>query len=97
MAAHFDGFLEGYERCYVQDQEHYVELWTEKDALMPVFERIAYSYCIRAVLCRGYQSTTFLHNFHWRAKTALKRGQTPVILYFGNGRPASSNPPGPCG
>ncbi len=84
LDAHVANFLEGFERCYVQGQERYVELWTEKDALMLVFERIAYPYCIRAVLCRGYQSITFLDGFRRRAREAMSQKQTPVILYFGD-------------
>jgi hypothetical protein len=77
-------FLEDYERCYVQDQERYVEIWCEKDALSRIFEDIAYPYCVRAVTCRGYQSVSFLADFRDRANAALSRGQTPVILYFGD-------------
>jgi hypothetical protein len=88
MEAHVDDFLEGYERCYVQDQERYVELWTEKDALSQVFEKVAYPYCIRAVTCRGYQSITFLDGFRQRARSAQSRGQIPVILYFGDMDPS---------
>jgi hypothetical protein len=88
MEAHVDDFLEGYERCYVQDQERYVELWIEKDALSQVFEKVAYPYCIRAVTCRGYQSITFLDGFRRRARAAQSRGQVPVILYFGDMDPS---------
>jgi hypothetical protein len=88
MEAHVDDFLEGYERCYFQDQERYVELWTEKDALSQVFEKVAYPYCIRAVTCRGYQSITFLDGFRQRARSAQSRGQIPVILYFGDMDPS---------
>ncbi len=84
IEAHIDEFLEGYERCYVQDQESYVELWCEKDALSQVFEKVAYPYCIRVVTCRGYQSITFLDSFRRRALAAMNRGQSPVILYFGD-------------
>ena len=38
VEAHKGAFLAGYERCYVQDQECYVEIWTEKDALSQIFE-----------------------------------------------------------
>jgi len=84
LEAHIDWFLEDYERCYVQTQERYVELWCEKDALSQVFEKVAYPYCIRAVTCRGYQSVTFLDGFRRRARAALNREQIPVILYFGD-------------
>ncbi len=77
-------FLTGYDRCLVQDQNKYVEVWTEKDALMGIFESVVYPYCMRAVVCRGYQSITFLANFYNRAAEALSKGQVPVILYFGD-------------
>jgi len=91
IKAHVEYFLSDYERCYVQGQERYVELWTEKDALMPVFERVAYPYCIRAVLCRGFQSITFKDAYRRRAQTALARGQVPVLLYFGDLDPSGWN------
>ena len=84
LEASVDQFLEGYERCYIQDQENYVELWFEKEALSQVFERVAWPYCIRAVTCKGYQSITFLDDYRRRAKAAQERGQVPVILYFGD-------------
>lgn len=84
MEQEVDGFLEGYGRCYVQDQECYVEIWCEKDALSQVFEKVAWPYCIRAVTCRGYQSITFLDSYRRRALAAQERGQVPVILYFGD-------------
>lgn len=79
-----DFFLEGYARCLVQDQDNYVELWYEKEALARVFEEVAEPFCIRAVACKGYQSITFLDSFRRRAIEAQKQGQTPIILYFGD-------------
>ncbi|RJR26566.1 MAG: hypothetical protein C4582_01515 [Desulfobacteraceae bacterium] len=83
-----DGFLEGYSRCLVQDQPAYVELWYEKDALARVFDDVVWPYCIRSVACKGYQSITFLDSFRRRALEAQKRGQIPVILYFGDCDPS---------
>ena len=37
-------FLNGYSRYLVQDQENYVEIWIEKDALSRIFERVAWRY-----------------------------------------------------
>jgi len=77
-------FLNGYERCLVQGQDKYIEVWTEKDALIRIFEDVVYPYCMRAVVCRGYQSVTFISNFCERAQEAIMRGQKPVVLYFGD-------------
>jgi hypothetical protein len=76
--------LNGYERCLVQGQDKYVEVWTEKDALASIFENTVYPYCIRAVVCRGYKSVTFISDFFNRAGEALNKGQTPTVLYFGD-------------
>ena len=77
-----------YTRCFVQDQERYVEIWCEKDALSQVFERVAWPYCIRAITCKGYDSATFLDDYRRRAEAAQARGQVPVILYFGDMDPS---------
>ena len=76
-----DIFLSGYQRCFVQGQDCYVEVWFEKDALSRIFEDIAWHYCIRAVVCRGYQSVTFLKEYRDRALKAKANRQLPVILY----------------
>jgi hypothetical protein len=83
-----DEVLTGYNRCLVQGQDKYVEIWVEKDALSTVFERVAWPYCIRVVVCRGYQSVTFIKNYRDRALKAINQGQTPVILYFGDFDPS---------
>jgi hypothetical protein len=79
-----DSFLTGYSRCLVQNQGKYIEVWSEKDALMSVFEKTVYPYCIRAVVCKGYQSITFIADFYKRAEQAIMKGQQPVVLYFGD-------------
>jgi len=77
-------FLDGYARCLVQGQDKYVEVWTEKDALLGIFREVVLPYCMRAVVCRGYQSITFIADFYKRAEQAIMKGQEPVVLYFGD-------------
>lgn len=79
-----DDFLTEYTRCLIQNQDKYIEVWTEKDALLRVFEEVVWPYCIRAVICRGYDSVTFEADFYLRAEKALSLGKTPVVLYFGD-------------
>jgi hypothetical protein len=76
--------LTDYMRCRVQDQKYYVEVWLEKHALWKIFRRAIEGYCVPLIACRGYDSITFLKNFADNAKQALWRGQTPVVLYFGD-------------
>ena len=77
-------FLRGYTRCLIQNQDKHIEVWTEKDALLRIFKEVVYPYCIRAVVCRGYSSVTFIADFYTRAEKAIMQGKTPVILYFGD-------------
>jgi hypothetical protein len=76
--------FQGYSRCRVQGQEKYIEVWVEKDTLKRIFEDVTWPYCMRCVVCRGYQSVFFLADFYQRATRALDLGQDPVILYFGD-------------
>ena len=74
----------GYARCLIQDQQYHVEVWIEKDALLPIFERIVYPYCLRVISCRGFQSFTGITDAYSRFEKAQNGGKIPVILYFGD-------------
>ena len=77
--------LADYKRCLVQDQEVYVELWIEKDALFKIFKNIAQAYCVPVIACKGYDSITYVEELfnvmaeqlHWL------QGRAPTVLYFG--------------
>jgi len=79
-----DCFLEGYTRCLIQGQDSHIEVWTEKEALLRIFESVVYPYCIRAVVCKGYDSISFIEQFYRRAEQAIMKGQKPIVLYFGD-------------
>ena len=83
-----NNFLKYYSRNLTQGQNKMIELWVEKDALATIFEDVALEYSIRAVVCRGYQSTSFIKNYYDRAVSALADGKQPVILYFGDFDPS---------
>jgi hypothetical protein len=78
------GLLKGYTRCLIQNQDKHIEVYTEKDALLRIFEDVVWPYCIRAVVCRGYSSVTFIADFYKRAEGAIMRGKQPIVLYFGD-------------
>jgi hypothetical protein len=84
VSSEMEYFLDGYTRCLIQNQGKHVEVWTEKDALLRIFEDVVYPYCIRAVVCRGYSSVTFIADFYKRAEKAISLGKEPVVLYFGD-------------
>jgi len=84
------GLSATYDRCLVQNQENYVEIFTEKDALAGIIEEVSWIYCVRIVVCKGQISATFLNDYTDRAKEAIRRGQDPVILYFGDLDPSGA-------
>jgi hypothetical protein len=88
LESHIDGnaqYLFGmYDRCLVQNQDNYVEIFTEKDALSSIIEDACLIYCTRVVVVRGQVSSTFVHQYAERADKAIMRGQHPVILYIGD-------------
>lgn len=84
-------FLEGYEKCLAQKQEHYIEVWIEKAALFRIVEPIVSKYCRRLVVCKGYNSVTFQADFYRRAQEALNLGQKPIVLYTGDWDPSGVN------
>jgi hypothetical protein len=84
------GLSSMYDRCLVQNQGNYVEIFTEKDALTGIIEEVSWIYCVRIVVCKGQISATFLNDYADRAKEAIRRGQDPVILYFGDLDPSGA-------
>jgi hypothetical protein len=80
-----------FERCLVQSQERYVELWVEKHTLTRVFEEAADPFCLRVVTRRGYNSITYEADYFKRATAAIERGQIPTILYLGDHDPSGKD------
>jgi len=79
-------FLYGYRRDLLQSQNKYLEIWIEKDALSSLFTRVASPYTIPVVVCRGFSSVSFLHEFTQRLK--YQKNKIPIMLYFGDFDPS---------
>jgi hypothetical protein len=71
-----------------EGQEFRPEVWIEKDALVGVIESVCDEFSVPHLACRGYTSQSEM----WRAAQRLlgyrKRGQTPIILHFGDHDPS---------
>lgn len=67
-----------------EDQEVYIELWVEKDALSGVLKRITEHYHIRLMVNRGYSSCTAMHDAFKRIRRAEREGKNTYILYLGD-------------
>jgi hypothetical protein len=68
-----------------QNQPYHVELWIEKDALVPFFERVATEKQVILFPCRGFSSLTKLHNAIVRFQSHIERGKQGIrIVYAGD-------------
>ncbi|HUJ89933.1 MAG TPA: ATP-binding protein [Syntrophorhabdales bacterium] len=68
-----------------QNQPYHVELWIEKDALVPFFDRVATEKQVILFPCRGFSSLTKLHNAIVRFQGYIDRGKQGIrIVYAGD-------------
>ena len=81
-------FLTNYRRDLSQTQPKYLEVWIEKDALSGLFKRVCEAWHVRLVVCKGFMSTSFLHEYAERARAAWSRERDPVVIYFGDFDPS---------
>jgi hypothetical protein len=73
-----------YHRCHLQGQANYVELTVEKDALAPLVEEVCWPLCTRMSVTKGQPSVTLMQRIAGRMEAAVSRGQTPILLHFGD-------------
>ena len=69
-------------------QEHYIEIWIEKDALSDIVWNACAGYGVRLVVNKGYTSATFMYEAVQRLKEAANKGMEPVVLYMGGHDPS---------
>lgn len=73
----------------LQDQETYLEVWVEKDALSQVVERAATAYQVPVLVNRGYGSVSAMYETYKRFATKLDEGkENAIILYLGDHDPS---------
>jgi len=75
------------ETSFLNDQENYLEVWLEKDALSSVVRQVTDIYGCALQVTRGYASLSILLNFTER----VPRGCRPVILYLGDFDPSGED------
>jgi hypothetical protein len=88
------GALSGYYRDPWQDeaQDHYVEVWLEKDALSGIFSDVLGHYRVTLNVGRGYDGWTSIkraaerYNSRWH-----HRGVETTVLYFGDFDPSGED------
>jgi hypothetical protein len=79
-----------YRRDLWQDQDAYVEIWLEKDALAGVLYDVTSYWDVPLMVVRGYASVSFL----WSAAEAIRQERKPAYLYyFGDADPSGRDIP----
>jgi hypothetical protein len=79
-----------YRRDLWQNQDCYVEVWLEKDALAGVLYEVTARYDVPLMVCRGYPSITYLHS---AAEAIAAVGKPAHLYYFGDRDPSGIDIP----
>jgi len=66
------------------NQDSYVEVWVEKDALGNVIEKACDKYEVPYMACKGYLSTTKAWEAGQRFENAIEEGKKCVIIHLGD-------------
>lgn len=69
-------------------QPYRPEIWIEKEALAGIFEGVCAELDVTYLCCRGYTSISEMWQSAMRLRGYARRGQTPVILHFGDHDPS---------
>jgi len=78
----------GYRKNLWKDQDHYVEVWVEKDAIAAMVSDVADVWGIKTFICRGFASISSTYSCAQTFKRAIQNGKKPVILYMGDHDPS---------
>ncbi len=88
IADAIDDTIRQYRLDRMENQNVYIELWVEKDALSGVLKRITEHYGIYIMVNRGYSSCTAMHDAYVRFKRQANMGKETSILYLGDFDPS---------
>ena len=77
-----------YRRSVWDNQDSYVEIWLEKDALAGVFYEVTSAWDVPLMVTRGFASLSFLYSAAEEIKAQADAGKEVVIYYFGDHDPS---------
>lgn len=87
-----DSILEGLPWAYAadfwKDQDRYIEVWVEKDALSSVIEKACRPYRVGYMACKGYLSASEAYRAGKRMERARDAGKSPLVLHLGDHDPS---------
>ncbi len=76
---------EAYRRDVWDNQDVYVEVWTEKDAIAGILSEVTMAWDVPLMVVRGFSSITFLHS---AAQSIAATGKPAYLYYFGDYDPS---------
>lgn len=81
----FDSMHSDYRRAIWEQQDAYVEIWCEKDALSAVLYKVTSKWDVPLMTTRGFASVTFLHE---AAEDIAEQSKPAYLYYFGDHDPS---------
>lgn len=70
------------------DQDRYIEVWVEKDALSSVVEKACRPYRVGYMACKGYLSASEAWRAGKRMEEARNNGKSPLVIHLGDHDPS---------
>ena len=83
-----DVVKESYRKDKWQDQDDYIEIWTEKDALRSVLTQITYPDDVNLMVVRGQVSRTAIYESYRRFAEEIDKGKDCYLYYAGDFDPS---------
>ena len=86
-----DSAFKSYRLPRWREQDFYVEVWLEKEALAGIFTRITNAWHIKLLTCKGYNSASMMYQASKRFIDAHDKKKKCVLLYFGDFDPSGED------
>jgi hypothetical protein len=80
-----------YKRNLWETQDYYLEIWTEKNALIDVIERPAHRLYVNCYACIGYNSATAMKEAADRFIEKYEQGKNCALAYLGDHDPSGTD------
>lgn len=77
-----------YKKDVWENQQYYVEVWVEKEALANVVGRVANELDVPYFCCRGYVSQSEMWSAAQRFRDRQRRGKTVIVIHLGDHDPS---------
>ena len=88
ISAFISAAINSYRKYRWEDQDHYVEVIVEKEALAGILEPMTKKYHVMLFLNKGYSSTSAMHDMSQRITEQNNSGKESHILYLGDHDPS---------